>query len=150
MGATCWMPALFTSISILPSAASVSATSRAISSALVISACAKRAPASSDAAACPLSLSISASVTLTPCSAKSRAIASPIPDAAPVTSATLPVSSCIEHLLLYFIQHLIDQGDHLAYHSERSEESARGESEFFAALRMTGGKLTRGAQLTPM
>ncbi len=43
----------------------------------------------SPAAACTASLPASASTTAAPALAKARAVASPMPDAAPVTSATL-------------------------------------------------------------
>src|SRR6266849_4599232 len=55
----------------------------------------KLTPCSSPATARPLSMSMSDIVTRTPCRAKSRAIARPMPEAAPVTSATLPCKSVI-------------------------------------------------------
>src|SRR5579883_1590676 len=99
MGATCWMPALFTRMSTLPSAAMVSSTSRLQSSSLSIFAAMKRAPGNSAATAFPCSSSMSEITTCAPRPASSRAMASPMPLAAPVTMATLPANSAILRIL---------------------------------------------------
>src|SRR5579875_476205 len=85
------MPALLTRISTRPSASMVPLTSDCISAELVMSAAWKRAPGSSATAALPRSTSMSETVTRMPWRAKSCAMARPIPEAAPVTMATLPV-----------------------------------------------------------
>ena len=92
-------PALFTRMSIGPSSRSTRSAAAIASSSLVTS----RATAIADAPAARISAAacsaesnwISARATFAPSSASREAIARPIPCAAPVTIATLPVEACL-------------------------------------------------------
>src|SRR4029077_12508625 len=87
------MPALLTSTSSLPKCRVVAATTAAQSSSLVTSSGSKRAEAPMASATCRASCSsTSAMTTLAPSRANMRAVAAPMPDAAPEMMATLPAS----------------------------------------------------------
>ena len=94
-------PALFTSTSSLPNCRVVSATTAAQLSSSVTSSRANRAAAPIASATCLPSCSItSAMTTLAPSRANIRAVAAPMPDAAPDIMATLPASLMVAPLPL--------------------------------------------------
>src|SRR5438132_10986102 len=87
------MPALLTSTSSLPKCRVVAATTAAQLSSLVTSSGSNRAEAPIPSATCrPSCSSTSAITTLAPSRANRRAVAAPMPDAAPDMMATLPAS----------------------------------------------------------
>src|ERR1700736_845551 len=87
------MPALLTSTSSLPKCRLVAATTAAQSSSLVTSSGSNRAEAPMPSATCrPSCSSTSAITTLAPSRANIRAVAAPMPDAAPEMMATLSAS----------------------------------------------------------
>src|SRR6266436_3636636 len=87
------MPALLTSTSSLPKCLVVAATTAAQPSSLVTSSGSNRAAAPMAPATCrPSCSSMSAITTLAPSRANRRAVAAPMPDAAPDMMATLPAS----------------------------------------------------------
>src|SRR5437867_3828963 len=87
------MPALLTSTSSLPKCLVVAATTAAQLSSLVTSSGSNRAEAPMASATClPSCSSTSPITTLAPSRANMRAVAAPMPDAAPEMMATLPVS----------------------------------------------------------
>src|SRR5215469_386532 len=88
------MPALLNAMSIRPKALSVASYIAATSFSAVTSAWMNRPPTSS-AAALPVSLSRSTTATLAPSAASRRAVASPMPLPAPVTTATRSSRRCV-------------------------------------------------------
>src|SRR6266478_8392432 len=87
------MPALLTSTSSLPKCRVVAATTAAQPSSLVTSSGSNRAAAPMASATCrPSCSSASAITTLAPSRANRRAVAAPMPDAAPEMMVTLPAS----------------------------------------------------------
>src|SRR5437899_3057873 len=87
------MPALLTSTSSLPKCLVVAATTAAQLSSLVTSSSSNRAEAPmASATSRPSCSSTSAITTLAPSRANMRAVAAPMPDAAPEMMATLPAS----------------------------------------------------------
>src|SRR5215469_8766781 len=87
------MPALLTSTSSLPKCLVVAATTADQLSSLVTSSGSKRDAAPMPSATCrPSCSSTSPITTLAPSRANMRAVAAPIPDAAPEMMATLPAS----------------------------------------------------------
>src|SRR5580704_16773336 len=93
------IPALLKAMSIRPNALRVASYMAVTSSALVTSAWMNR-PSISSAAALPVSPSRSTTATLAPSAASRRALASPIPLPAPVTTATRSSRRCISASLL--------------------------------------------------
>src|SRR5256885_2744972 len=92
IGATCWSPALFTRMSTPPSSSIAAWTSARQSSRRETSPF-RKLPPIDEASSAPLCSSRSATRTRAPRSAKSIAIARPIPLAPPVMSALLPERS---------------------------------------------------------
>src|SRR6266446_5928667 len=93
------MPALLTSTSSLPKCRVVAATTAAQLSSFVTSSGSNRAEAPMASATCrPSCSSTSAITTLAPSRANRRAVAAPMPDAAPEMMATLPASLIVSSL----------------------------------------------------
>src|SRR5688500_5402736 len=95
------MPALLTAMSSRPCSRTTPSTSAAMASASLTSASAPKALGPIEfavsLAAVPLT---SARITVAPSVASRRAIASPMPEAAPVTRATLPSRRCVDVVIV--------------------------------------------------
>uniref|UniRef100_J3LU13 Uncharacterized protein n=1 Tax=Oryza brachyantha TaxID=4533 RepID=J3LU13_ORYBR len=103
------MPALLTMISRVPNFSAVASTARLTSSSTVTSQWRNKAcwsPPRESQSFWPASSLMSAIQTFAPCSLKRRTIASPIPEAPPVTSATLPSNLFFRRKSSYQIQRM--------------------------------------------